>query len=230
VTVTRFSDIVTDAPPAVVIGQTHVGEKSTLSWTNVPWDNATYSYGSNYAYSVLAATNVSGPYTPVRRYEAVLLGVNENPGNVSRAIGFGTVGVSADQTKIFVNMSFQGLSAPASAAHIHGPGGINSSGVPTNAPVLFGFTGVPAATAGTIPEQTFNVVATNITQLANGYYYMNVHNGPFSGGEIRGQLFLVPATGLTAPNSSFLNTTPTTATYVDPSAGGSQKYYRVVSP
>jgi len=231
VTVTRFSDIVTDAPPAVVLGETHSGEKSTLTWTNVAWDNAANSYGSNYAYSVLASTNVVGPYAPVTRYEAVMLGINENPANVSRALGFGTVGLSADQTKITVNMSFQGLiGGNASAAHIHGPGGINSSGVGTNASVLFPFASVPAATSGSIPEQTFTITPTQLGYLTNGYLYMNVHNTTFGGGEIRGQIFLIPATGLTSPNSSFLNTTPTTASYMDPSAGGNQKFYRVTSP
>jgi len=225
ITVTRFADIVTNAPPAPVISESHTGQKSTLTWENVAWDNVNYSYGSNYSYAVLASTNVSGPYSPVRRYQAVMLGINEVPGTTSRATGFGTVGVNAEQTAITVNMSFEGLTANANAAHIHGPAGAG-----TNASVLFGFTGVPSATSGAIPEQSFSVTPTQFGYLTNGLLYMNVHNTNFSGGEIRGQILLVPATGLTSANTSLLNTTPTSATYTDPSAGGNQKFYRVSSP
>jgi hypothetical protein len=223
--VTRFVDIVTDAPPAVTVSATHTGNKTTLSWENVPWDNVNFSYASNYSYSVLGSASVEGPYTPVSTYQAVMLGVGEVPANGSRALGFGTVGLSADQTRITVNMHFSGLSAPASAAHIHGPGGAG-----TNASVLFPFTGVPAATSGAIPEQSFNITPTQLGYLQNGYLYMNVHNSVFPGGEIRGQIVLVPSVGLTFANTSFTNTAPTTATYDDTSANGSQRFYKVTSP
>src|SRR3954447_25001354 len=83
-------------------------------------------------------------------FQAVLSGLNEFPANASSASGFGTVVLSADQTQITVNESWTGLSAVASASHIHGPA------LPgANAGVLFPFTGVPAATSGSIPPQTF---------------------------------------------------------------------------
>jgi len=225
VTVTRFADIVTAEPPAPVLVQTHVGDKSTLTWTNVAWDNVNAAYGSNYSYTLLASTNVAGPYAPVQRYQAVLLGVNEVGPNSSPAIGFGTVGVSADQTKITVNLTFSGLVANATASHIHGPA------LPgANAGVIFGFSGVPAAPGGSIPEQTFSITPTQLGYLTSGQLYFNVHTTTYGGGEIRGQIYLVPAAGLTSPNSSFLNTTPTTSSYLDPNAGGSQKYYQLTSP
>src|SRR5437868_14012280 len=74
-------------------------------------------------------------------FQAVLSGANESSANASTASGFGTVVLSADQTTITVNESWTGLSAPASASHIHGPAG---PGV--NASVLFPFSNVPAAT------------------------------------------------------------------------------------
>jgi hypothetical protein len=225
VEVTRFVDIVTDAPPAVTISVTHTGNTTTLSWENVPWDNVNFSYASNYSYSVLGSASVEGPYTPVANYQAVMLGVGEVPANGSRALGFGTVGLNADQTRITVNMNFSGLSAPATAAHIHGPGGAG-----TNASVLFPFTGVPAATSGAIPEQSFSITPTQLGYLQNGYLYMNVHNSVYPGGEIRGQIVLVPAVGLTFANTSFTNTAPTTATYNDTGASGSQRFYKVTSP
>jgi len=120
-------------------------------------------------------------------FQAVLTGAGEFPANASTATGFGTVVLSADQTTITVNESWSGLSAPASASHIHGPAGPGA-----NANVLFPFSGVPSATSGSIPQQTFNITPTQVGYLLNGTLYMNVHNVNFQGGEIRGQLLPVP--------------------------------------
>ncbi len=52
---TRAADIVSTAPPAVTTTQSG-GAGTTLTWTAVPY---------SYSYSVLGATQVQGPYTPV---------------------------------------------------------------------------------------------------------------------------------------------------------------------
>src|SRR5512139_966046 len=75
-------------------------------------------------------------------FQALLSGLGESPPNASPASGFGTVVLNATQTQITVDESWSGLTAPATASHIHGPGGAG-----TNAPVLFPLSGVPAATA-----------------------------------------------------------------------------------
>src|SRR5215467_14298605 len=87
-------------------------------------------------------------------FQATLLGTGETPANGSPGTGFGTVVLNAAQTQITVDESWSGLTAPATASHIHGPGGVG-----TNAPVLFPFSGVPAATSGAIPEQSFAINA-----------------------------------------------------------------------
>lgn len=56
VTVTRFVDIVTNEPPALTASSARAGNNTTLTWTAVPYD---------YSYSVLAATDVAGPYVPI---------------------------------------------------------------------------------------------------------------------------------------------------------------------
>jgi hypothetical protein len=210
VTVTKFSDIVTDAPPAVTLSApiTSSPKSKTVTWSAVP---------RSYSYSVQTATNVAGPYRPELRFEAVLRGVNENPPNVSGATGFGTVTLSPDQTTITVNERFSNISAPASASHIHGPAGPG-----TNASVLFPFSGVPAATSGAIPEQSFAITPTQVGYLTNGLLYMNVHDSIYPGGEIRAQLYLVPSVGLTF--------TTTNGSYTDVNTAGDQKYYRIVTP
>jgi hypothetical protein len=120
-------------------------------------------------------------------FQAFLTGLGENPPNGSPGSGFGTVVLNAAQNQITVDENWSGLLAAATASHIHGPGGAG-----TNAGVIFPFSGVPAATAGAIPTQSFAINATQVGYLFSGYLYMNVHTSVFPGGEIRGQLLLVP--------------------------------------
>jgi hypothetical protein len=135
----------------------------------------------------LAVALSSGIASAQWTFDAFLSGLGENPPNASPGSGIGTVTLNLAQTQITVDESWSGLLAPATASHIHGPGGVG-----TNAPVLFPFSGVPAATAGSIPTQTFSITPTQVSYLFSGYLYMNVHDSVFPGGEIRGQLLLVP--------------------------------------
>jgi hypothetical protein len=139
--------------------------------------------------AAVSASSVFAQWT----FEANLTGLGENPPNASPATGFGTVVLNAAQTQITVDESWSGLLAAATASHIHGPAGAG-----TNAAVLFPFSGVPAATSGAIPEQTFAITPTQVGYLFSGILYMNVHDSVFPGGEIRGQLLLVPEPGTLA--------------------------------
>jgi hypothetical protein len=172
----------------------------------------------------LPGSSFTDKYVVQNNFQANLLGVNEVPATPGTGTGVGTVYLSPDQTTITVDFSFSGLSAPATAAHIHGPAGAG-----TNASVLFPFAGVPAATSGSIPRQSFAITPAQVGFLQTGLLYMNVHNSIYPGGEIRDQIRLVPSTGLTSANSSITNTSPTTATYSEKDARG-QKFYRVGSP
>ncbi len=206
---TRYADIVTTEPPAATTSVAVSGNnKRILTFDAVPY---------NHAYTVLTSTNAAGPYAPQLTFQTTLLGAEEVPPARSTAKGFGTVVLGPDQSTITVNVSFSGLTAPATAGHIHGPAGAG-----TNASVIFPFTGVPAATSGSIPEQSFAITPTQIGYLTNGLLYMNIHNSTFPGGEIRGQLTNVPSTGLTFST--------TNGVYVDLKAQDGQKFYRVTSP
>lgn len=133
-----------------------------------------------------------------------LAGTNEVPPNMSTASG--TAYVTLDGNLLTVDVDFTGLSAPASAAHIHcctPPG--------ANRPVAVGFdAGFPNATSGSYTH-VFNLLdasiytatflgggtadmarMTLVNALFAGTAYVNIHNSIFPGGEIRGQLREVP--------------------------------------
>jgi hypothetical protein len=65
--------------------------------------------------------------------------------------------------------------------------------------VIFPFSGVPAATSGAIPQQSFAISTTQVGYLTSGLLYFNVHSSTFPGGEIRGQILPEPTpTGVTS--------------------------------
>jgi hypothetical protein len=113
-----------------------------------------------------------------------LTGAQEVPPNGSTATGVGTTSLSDDETMLFVDLNFTGLGSNATAAHIHGPAPAG-----TNAGVLFGLTGLPSATSGSIPTQSFALTPTQLQQYKDGLFYFNIHSVNFPGGEIRGQIF-----------------------------------------
>ena len=138
---------------------------------------------------VVGIAFAAGTASAQTTFQAFLSGLGEVPPNASPATGFGTVVLNAVQTQITVNENWSGLSAPASASHIHNaPPGVNGA-------VIFTFAGVPAATAGAIPQQVFAITAAQVAQLFAGNMYLNIHTSVFPGGEIRGQLALVPEPG-----------------------------------
>ena len=138
-------------------------------------------------------------------YTATLLGSSEVPPTGSPATGFGTFTLNGNLLSI--NESFTGLSAPASAAHIHccAPVGVNAivavpfSPFPNTTSGTFNTT-VDLSLAGTydpafITQEGGTVALAEagfIAALNGGNTYANIHDPNFPGGEIRGQLGLVP--------------------------------------
>jgi hypothetical protein len=118
-----------------------------------------------------------------QRFVASLAGNQEVPINASAGKGTCTVVLNAAQTQITVNCTFSGLGTNANAAHIHGNGAVG-----VNAGILFGFTGVPAATSGTIGPLNFAVTAQQVADMRAHLHYVNIHSTALPGGEIRGQI------------------------------------------
>ena len=115
------------------------------------------------------------------------------PANTSTATGFGKVVLDVVADIMTVDLSWQGLTGPALAAHIHGPGAAG-----TNAAILFPFMNVPEVVSGSMPEQMISITPSQIADLEAGLYYMNIHTAMFPLGEIRGQLTQVPEPGTLA--------------------------------
>jgi hypothetical protein len=120
-------------------------------------------------------------------FEAFMSGLGEHPANASPGSGFSWVTLNAAQNQITVDATWSGLTLAATAAHIHGPAGAG-----TNGPVIFPLSGIAGTTAGTAPTQVFTINPAQVSYLFSGFLYVNIHTPNFPGGEIRGQLMLVP--------------------------------------
>lgn len=121
---------------------------------------------------------------------AFLTGAQEVPSRATPAFGNGTVVLNAARTQITLNLTFSGLLTPFSIAHIHeAPFGVNG-------PVRFDFGSQvvlgAGGTSGVLTNAVFNINEVQATALLAGNMYFNVHTQGFPGGEIRGQLNVVP--------------------------------------
>jgi hypothetical protein len=136
-------------------------------------------------------TLVALPAAAQTTYTATLLGVNEVPTVATPANGSATVVLDASQTQLSVTCSFANLIGTYTASHIHGPAPVG-----VNAGVKWGFVAPTAPWVfsngnhdGTLTNFIVTgITPTDVTNLNNGQFYVNVHSTSFPGGEIRGQL------------------------------------------
>ena len=115
-------------------------------------------------------------------YHADLTGAMEVP--PTNSPGTGTLDLMVDTTakSAEYTLTWSGLESPATSAHIHGPAPAGQ-----NAGVEVGFGNDPVSPVhGTAP-----MTDTQIKDLQNGLFYVNVHNKEHPKGAIRGQLGLV---------------------------------------
>ena len=111
---------------------------------------------------------------------ATLNGANERPTPVTTpATGLGLLTLIGNQ--LTYNITYSGLSAPATAGHIHGPADTN-----TSADVLQPFPGV-SGTSSTVAG-TLILPQIQLTNVIDGMTYINIHTTNNPGGEIRWQV------------------------------------------
>ncbi len=107
---------------------------------------------------------------------------------ISPGTGTGLMTYDDATNQLNWNTSFSGLLAGATAAHFHGPAAPNTNaGVQVTIP-LGGFMNMTSGTligAATITE-------AQETQLLSDLWYINIHTSSYPGGEIRGQVQVVP--------------------------------------
>ncbi|HEV8427367.1 MAG TPA: PQQ-dependent sugar dehydrogenase [Pyrinomonadaceae bacterium] len=113
---------------------------------------------------------------PRTLFVANLTGSQETPPNNSTATGRATLLLSPDEKTARVSLVFNGLSSAQTDAHIHGPAILGVS-----APPVF------PLPLGQISDFQINMTPTQVQDLKNGLFYVNVHSGNFTAGEIRGQ-------------------------------------------
>ena len=114
-------------------------------------------------------------------FRATLTGAAERPNPVTTT-ATGTALLSLLGNQLTYHITFDGLSGPATAGHIHGPAGADAA-----AGVLIGFPNVPAAAAGTF-SGVLTLTDAQLNNVLTGQTYVNIHTAANGGGEIRGQV------------------------------------------
>jgi hypothetical protein len=127
--------------------------------------------------TVLACALLAAIPAAAQNYMAMIDGAQEVPPRATPATGLGCFVLNPDNTLSY-NVTFGGLLAPETAAHIHGPA---APGV--NAGIIFPFA------LGNPKIGVFGPLnATQLGYLNSGLLYVNIHTTLYTGGEIRGQI------------------------------------------
>ena len=116
---------------------------------------------------------------PSLLFTASLTGGQETPPNNSTATGRATLLLNPDEKTARVSLTFAGLSSGQTDAHIHGPA---AAGV--SAPAIF------PLPLGQVSDFPITLTSSQVQDLKNGLFYINVHSSNFPTGEIRGQFGL----------------------------------------
>ena len=126
---------------------------------------------------------IRGQITPVT-FQAILSGAAERPSPTSSpATGFAFMTVLGRE--LAFDISYSGLTGPATLAHIHGPAPSSSiAGVLID---LAPFSVGPLAASGRFVGKV-TLTVDQLAAVADGFTYVNIHTALFGGGEVRGQV------------------------------------------
>ncbi len=126
-------------------------------------------------------------------FDGVIDGTQEVPATTSVAVG-NLTGVYDDVANTFTfSWEITGsLSGTPTVSHIH------AAEAGSNGPVVFGFNDAGGGWALSDTKVWSGLSQANIDALFSNGLYLNFHTDTFAGGEIRGQITLVPTPGVAA--------------------------------
>lgn len=132
--------------------------------------------GSMVLAGVLASGCAMTPEAPkLPSYHAML---TPSAGVTSTGKGMGAFTYDPATHTLTYDVTYEGLTGPAVAAHIHGPVAEGANGPPV----------VPFPSAASPIKGTATLTDAQAADLAAGRYYVNVHTAANKGGEIRGTI------------------------------------------
>jgi hypothetical protein len=112
------------------------------------------------------------------KMKATLSGAAEVPPNTSTGTGQATPDYDTATKKLSWNITYSGLTGPATAGHVHGPAAASA-----NAGVVIPFPKADSPISGSA-----TLTDAQATDLLAGRLYINIHTAAHPGGEIRGQI------------------------------------------
>jgi hypothetical protein len=130
------------------------------------------------AAALLTAFTVGAARAEMMTFTAKLNAASEVPPKQSGGTGTATVMLDTATKKITYDVTYTGLTGPATMAHIHGPAPVGQ-----NAGVI-----TPLMPPASPIKGTATLTDAQIADMEAGKYYVNVHTEANKGGEIRGQL------------------------------------------
>lgn len=136
-------------------------------------------FGLTLSALVLAVAGCASTPPPPVNFKATLSGASEVPPVATAAKGTFTARYLPENGLLLWSMNYEGLSGPATMAHIHGPATETQ-----NAGIVIGFNNPvssPMSGQATLTPAQF-------ADLNAGKWYVNVHTAANRPGEIRGQL------------------------------------------
>ena len=119
---------------------------------------------------------------------AHLTGANEVPANTATGTGTAWILFDGQNNTVSWTIEYTGLTGDATGAHFHGP----ADATGTAGVVLSLVTADVGAMASPI-QGTAQISAEQAAQLTGGQWYVNIHTAANPGGEIRGNMVVIPA-------------------------------------